>query len=430
MSVRKQFSRMQDEVFPGLIFIILLKKSNDIMNIQINAPSPGESIREVLIASWLVKDADIVEKDAELAEIESDKATLMVSAPQRGKISILVKEGETVPVGTLIATMETDDVQEPGLPKNQSVYGSKAKENPATEESQQQHISPLAKKIIAEKNIPQDEIYPGFENKRVTKKDILDLAPGKSQLAGSFGNDTRPVKREKMSPLRLKIAERLVAVKNETAMLTSFNEIDMRQIIDLREKFNATFNEKYGYTIGYMGFFIKAATLSLFEFPQVNAMIDGEEIVYFKYTDINVAMSTPKGLVAPVIRNTDKMSIIEIEKKVKELGSRAGQNRISPEELESGTFTITNGGVFGSLMSTPIINPPQAAILGMHKIIDRPVAVNGKVEIHPMMYVALSYDHRLIDGKEAVGFLMSLKKAIENPVEILLEGADPVDYFR
>ncbi len=400
---------------------------------EIIVPSPGESITQVQVAKWLVSDGEEVDKDQEVVEIDSDKASFPLTAPEDGILKILVAEGETVAVGAIIARIEpsaggTKPSREKTaiVPKQKVpiiVKDKKPSENSKTET----HISPLAEKIRTEKNIQKEDVFAAFEGKRIGKKDIESYI-SRTESQGKTGNPTgsRNLERRKLSTLRLKLAERLVAVKNETAMLTTFNEVNMRNILDIKEKHNDAFKEKFGVGIGFMSFFTKAVTLALREFPQVNSMLDKDELVIPDYVDIGIAVSAPKGLVVPVIRNAEKMSIPELEVKIKELAIKARDNHITIEDMKGGTFTITNGGVFGSMMSTPILNPPQSAILGMHKIMDRPVAVNGNVEIHPMMYIALSYDHRVIDGKESVSFLVKVKEYIEDPLKMEMEGEDPV----
>ena len=400
---------------------------------EIIVPSPGESITQVQVAKWLVSDGEEVEKDQEVVEIDSDKASFPLTAPENGIIKILIAEGETVSVGTIIARIQTSVEEKKPSPEKTtvapvqkvplSVKDKKTSDNSKTGT----HISPLAEKIITEKNIQKGDIFAAFEGKRIGKKDIESYisrteSPNQTQAV----KGSRNLERRKLSTLRLRLAERLVAVKNETAMLTTFNEVNMRNILDIKEKYNEAFKEKFGVGIGFMSFFSKAVTLALRDFPQVNSMLDGEELIIPDYVDMGIAVSAPKGLVVPVIRNADKLSIPELEVKIKELAVNARDNRITIEEMKGGTFTITNGGVFGSMMSTPILNPPQSAILGMHKIMDRPIAVNGKVEIHPMMYIALSYDHRVIDGKESVSFLVKVKEYIEEPVRMVEECKEPV----
>jgi 2-oxoglutarate dehydrogenase E2 component (dihydrolipoamide succinyltransferase) len=400
---------------------------------EIIIPSPGESITQVQVAKWLVVDGEEVEKDQEVVEIDSDKASFPLTAPEDGILRILVAEGETIAVGAAIARMEPS--AEGAKPVHKKATGIPEQKIPIIIKERKQgesqntgtHISPLAEKIRTEKNIQKEDVFAAFEGKRIGKKDIESFIT-KTENQGKSGilTGSRNLERRKLSTLRLKLAERLVAVKNETAMLTTFNEVNMRNIIDIKEKHSEAFKDKFGVGIGFMSFFSKAVTLALREFPQVNAMLDGEELVIPDYVDLGIAVSAPKGLVVPVIRNAEKMSIPELEIKIKELAVKARDNHITIEDMKGGTFTITNGGVFGSMMSTPILNPPQSAILGMHKIFDRPIAVNGKVEIHPMMFLALSYDHRVIDGKESVSFLVKVKEYIEDPLKMETGGEDPV----
>jgi len=400
---------------------------------EIIIPSPGESITQVQVAKWLVSDGEEVDKDQEVVEIDSDKASFPLTAPENGILRILVAEGETVAVGVTIARIEpaargTKPSREKiAIVPEQKVPVIVKNKKPSENSKTGTHISPLAEKIRTEKNIQKDDVFAAFEGKRIGKKDIesyISRTEGQEKAGNLTGS--RNLERRKLSTLRLKLAERLVAVKNETAMLTTFNEVNMRNILDIKEKHNEAFKEKFGVGIGFMSFFSKAVTLALREFPQVNSMLDGEELVIPDYVDIGIAVSAPKGLVVPVIRNANKLSIPELEVKIKELAVKARDNRITIEDMKGGTFTITNGGVFGSMMSTPILNPPQSAILGMHKIMDRPIAVDGKVEIHPMMYIALSYDHRVIDGRESVSFLVKVKEYLEDPLKMEMGGEDPV----
>ncbi len=406
------------------------------MIFEIIIPSPGESITQVQLAKWLCNDGEQVEKDQEVVEIDSDKASFPLSAPENGLLKILVKEGETIAVGTVIATV--DSVAEAGKkilkPKEAEQKSGKSEEAvkpirtnlKGTSEimAGAKTISPQAEKIIEEKKLNREEISGNVQSKRIRSKDVQQFLSGKKNESGSTVY-SRNIERKKLSTLRLKLAERLVAVKNQTAMLTTFNEVNMRAIIEIRSKYGQAFSEKYGINLGFMSFFTKAVSLALLDFPQVNAMIDGEELLIPDYHDIGIAVSAPKGLVVPVIRNVNIMTIPQIEIRIRELAEKARKSQISLDEMQGGTFTITNGGIFGSMMSTPILNPPQSAILGMHKIMDRPVAVDGKVEIHPMMYLAVSYDHRVIDGKESVGFLVKIKEYIEDPMKMLTEGEDP-----
>jgi len=356
-----------------------------------------------------------------------------LAAPEDGLIRILVAEGETVAVGVTIARIESFAAGKKPFREKAAVIPEKKipiiiKEKKTTENPKTgTHISPLADKIRTEKNIQKEDVFAAFEGKRIGKKDIESYIT-KTESQGKAGNlpGSRNLERRKLSTLRLKLAERLVAVKNETAMLTTFNEVNMRNILDIKEKHTDAFKERFGVGIGFMSFFTKAVTLALREFPQVNSMLDGDELVIPDYVDMGIAVSAPKGLVVPVIRDAEKLSIPELEVKIKELAIKAREGRITIEEMKGGTFTITNGGVFGSMMSTPILNPPQSAILGMHKIMERPVAVNGNVEIHPMMYIALSYDHRVIDGRESVSFLVKVKEYIEDPILMATHGEEPI----
>lgn len=409
------------------------------MALDVVVPSPGESISEVEIASWLKKTGEYVYKDEEICEIDSDKATLTISAEESGILEVLVEEG-TVEVGSLIARIDTSAAAPAGAeaPKQESapIAQPTPKAEPAKAESKPQQAdsyakgtpSPAASKMMAENNISSKNVAGSGPGGRITKADILQfMSSGMAQNAISVvgWEGGRAEDRKKMSTLRRKIAERLVSVKNETAMLTTFNEVDMTALMEVRAKYSEKFKEKYGVGLGFMSFFTKAVTEALYHFPAVNSTIDGEEQVFHNYVDVGIAVSTPKGLMVPVVRNAEVMMLHEIEAKIKELAIKARDGKIAVDEMTGGTFTITNGGVFGSLMSTPIINPPQSGILGMHKIQDRPVAINGKVEIRPMMYLAFSYDHRVIDGKESVGFLVKVKEMIENPELMLFGGKDP-----
>lgn len=398
------------------------------MEIEIKVPSPGESITEVQLVNWIAKDGAFIEKDADIAEIDSDKATLTVSAEESGVLKILVQAGETVKVGSVIGKIDAaakapDQKEEKAVTEKPiELKADPVKEIPAGK-SEKVQITPLARQIMKEKNLSENEVLGKL---KITKQDVLNAEKAEF-LATPYKKKeiSRDTERKKMSTLRLKLAERLVAVKNQTAMLTTFNEVDMSAILALKKQFNEAFKEKYGVGIGFMSFFTKAVTIALEQFPQVNAMIDGEELVFYKYADIGIAVSAPKGLVVPVIRNAEALSLAEIELKIKELAVKARENKITLDEMTGGTFSITNGGVFGSMMSTPILNPPQSAILGMHNIIERPIARNGQVVIAPMMYIALSYDHRVIDGRESVSFLVKVKELLENPVKMLFAGADP-----
>ena len=388
-------------------------------------PSPGESITEVEIASWLVSDGEFVKKDQIIAEIDSDKATLELPAEESGVIAIAAEEGDLVKVGQVVCKIDVsakETIQSDGsAPKSNlaEVAQSIVKNVPETvqkETSKDPVVSPAARKIAIERNIDINSITPTGKGGRITKQDILLGKPA----MGSTNQKDRPESRQKLSMLRRKVAERLVSVKNETAMLTTFNEVDMSSIFDLRKKYKEKFKNKHGVNLGFMSFFSLASVRALKEFPAVNSMIDNQEMISYDYCDISIAVSGPKGLMVPVIRNAEKMSFKDIEMEVKKLAEKARDGKISVDEMTGGTFTISNGGVFGSMLSTPIINPPQSAILGMHNIVERPMAINGKVEIKPVMYLALSYDHRIIDGRESVGFLVHIKEALENPIEILM----------
>jgi 2-oxoglutarate dehydrogenase E2 component (dihydrolipoamide succinyltransferase) len=409
--------------------------------IELKVPSPGESITEVTIARWIKKDGDYVEKDEEVAEIESDKATLTLNAEDSGAIKILVPEGEVVKVGQVVCSIDNSIKGEALKPVAAAAKASPAEmkkdANPVAEQKQDNSASnsyakgtpsPSARKIMEENGIPASKLSGSGKGGRITKGDAMSaLSKGFDASAKEGWTGARDTDRQKMSPLRKKLGQRLVAVKNTTAMLTTFNEVDMSQIYAIRAKYKERFKEQYGTNLGFMSFFTKAVTEALFYYPAVNAMIDGDEIVYHKYCDIGIAVSAPKGLVVPVLRNAESMSLAEIEGNIKALALKARDNKIELKDMEGGTFTITNGGVFGSLMSTPIINPPQSAILGMHNVVDRPMAVEGQVVIRPMMYIALSYDHRIIDGRESVSFLVKVKEMCENPVKMLFGGKDPAN---
>ena len=409
------------------------------MAIEITVPSPGESITQVQLAKWLVADGDAVEKDQEVVEIDSDKASFPIAAPEEGTIRLMAQEGDTVAVGAVIATIEAGKTtvkksapapEKPASPVVTPVAAAPDAQTlkPASTDSKANlHASPLAKKMIEENKVDTSELARAYPGRRVTRKDIEAFVAGKKTTSTpTVIPGSREQERRKMTTLRLKLAERLVAVKNQTAMLTTFNEINMQAALRIREKYGETFKAQHGVGVGLMSLFTRAVTIALQDFPQVNSMIDGEDLVLPNYIDIGIAVSAPKGLVVPVLRNAEMMSIPEIERKIKELAAKARDNRISIDDMKGGTFTITNGGVFGSLMSTPILNPPQSAILGMHKIQDRPVAIDGQVVIAPMMYVALSYDHRVIDGRESVGFLVRVKELLETPALMLTGGIDPL----
>ena len=392
--------------------------------IEIKVPSPGESITQVQIARWLVEDGEAVDKDQEIVEIDSDKATFPVAAPESGKITITIPEGETVDVGAVIATIAVGSGQL-AVGRNKSATSHEAPATSSPVRNSDLNATPLAKKIIAEKKINPVSIAAAYPGRRITRKEIESFMKNRKEEKGQFVfSGDRTQERKKLSTLRLKLAERLVSVRNETAMLTTFNEINMSKVLDIKARYGDAFKEKYGVGIGLMSFFTKAVTLALQDFPQVNSMIDGEELVTPNYVDMGIAVSAPKGLVVPVIRNTETLSLAEIEIKIKEMAIKARDSRITIDDMKGGSFTISNGGVYGSLMSPPILKPPQSAILGMHKIMDRPIAIEGKVEIHPMMYVALSYDHRVIDGRESVSFLVRVRELIEEPGRMLTAGED------
>jgi 2-oxoglutarate dehydrogenase E2 component (dihydrolipoamide succinyltransferase) len=413
------------------------------MLIEIKVPTPGESITEVEIGKWLVTDGDFVEKGQEIAEIESDKATLTLTAAENGQVKILVQEGDRVAVGTVACTIDTSVVAENNPAKetiSSNLFAEPKEVIPAPEkknlpkiteqaEDPKVKVTLVAQKMMEENNLSVEDVLNGL--RRISKGDIeavLALPKEETPIVKTTPERkafSREEKHEKMSSLRRKLSERLVTVKNETAMLTTFNEIDMSKVMDMRTKLQNKFVEKYGLKLGFMSIFSKAVAEAMQFHPSINSQINGEEIITPEFVDIGIAVQTPKGLMVPIIRNAESKTITEIEIELKELAEKARNKKISVEELTGGTFTITNGGTFGSLMSTPIINPPQSAILGMHNIVDRPVAVNGQVVIRPMMYVALSYDHRIIDGKDSVGFLVKVKELIENPERLLTSGRNP-----
>ncbi|MBK6520999.1 MAG: 2-oxoglutarate dehydrogenase complex dihydrolipoyllysine-residue succinyltransferase [Sphingobacteriaceae bacterium] len=406
--------------------------------VELKVPSPGESITEVVIARWIKQSGDVVEKDEVLAEIDSDKATLTLNAEESGKIELLAAEGDTVKVGQVVVKVDTSFKPEPKA-KVEKVEAKKEEKNAepkkevVVEKSTSTYAtgtpSVAASKIMAENGINSKQLNGSGKDGRITKQDVLaalsnGLPNVQSVLSNTWKGD-RIQERNKMSNLRKVVARRLVSVKNETAMLTTFNEVDMSAIYDIRARYKDKFKEVYGTNIGFMSFFTKAVCEALYHYPSVNGMIDGEEIVLHKYCDIGIAVSAPKGLMVPILRNAELMSLAEIEKGIKELAVKARDGKLAIPDMEGGTFTITNGGVFGSMMSTPIINPPQSAILGMHNVVERPMAIHGKVEIRPMMYVALSYDHRIIDGRESVGFLVKVKEMLENPTRMMFGGKLP-----
>ena len=422
------------------------------MLIEIKVPTPGESITEVEIGKWIVADGDLVEKGQELGEIESDKATLTLSASESGKIKIFIPEGDRVAVGVIACTIDTSfaSAEKPAQAEAVSVPKAEIKqtaisvpeknelaESIVNTELSNIKVTPVAREMMEENHLSMEEVLSGLH--RISKSDIEAVlalpkvdkltstasTASTSSAAGASVEVSRTVKREKITSLRRKLAERLVSVKNETAMLTTFNEIDMSRVMEMRTKLQNKFVEKYGLKLGFMSIFSKAVAEAIQFHPSVNSQINGEEIITPEFVDIGIAVQTPKGLMVPIIRNAESKTIAEIEMELKVLAEKARTKKISVEELTGGTFTITNGGTFGSLLSTPIINPPQSAILGMHNIIDRPVALNGQVVIRPMMYVALSYDHRVIDGKDSVGFLVKVKELIENPERLLTSGRNP-----
>ena len=394
------------------------------MVLEMKVPSPGESITEVEIATWLVEDGDYVEKDQPIAEVDSDKATLELPAEESGIITLQAEEGDAVAVGAVVCLIDTAAEKPEGssaTPPSTSVNEA-PKATPVKEEVTSTYASgtasPAAKKILAEKNIEASTIKGTGKAGRITKEDAVKAVPS----MGTMPEDgTRGTTRKKMSMLRRKVAERLVAVKSETAMLTTFNEVNMQPIFDLRAQYKEDFKAKHGVGLGFMSFFTLAVVRALKMYPDVNSMIDGDFKIEHDFQDISIAVSGPKGLMVPVIRNAEKLTFRGVESEVKRLAIRARDGQITIDEMTGGTFTITNGGVFGSMLSTPIINPPQSGILGMHNIVNRPMAVNGAVVIQPIMYVALSYDHRIIDGRESVGFLVAVKEALENPVELLMD---------
>ena len=387
------------------------------MVLEMKIPSPGESITEVEISQWLVKDGDIVTKDQTIAEIDSDKATLDLPAEASGKITLKAEEGDSMSVGDIVCLIDTTETSNPESenlePQLQNIIEDKKIELNKMDEIS---ITPLARNIASDKGIDIKEIRS--KGDKITKDDVLKVVPA----MGSSNHGGRIENREKLSMLRRKVSERLVSVKNETAMLTTFNEADLSNIFDIRKKFKEAFSQKYGVSLGFMSFFTKAVTRALELYPDVNSMIDGNEKISYNYSDISIAVSGPKGLMTPVLRNAQELSFAAIEQEIKRLADNVRNKSITVDDLTGGTFTISNGGVFGSMLSTPIINPPQSGILGMHNIIQRPIAVDGKVEIRPMMYLALSYDHRIIDGNQSVGFLIAVKEGVEDPENILMDG--------
>lgn len=408
------------------------------MLFEIKIPTPGESITEVEIGKWLVADGDLVSKDQEIAEVESDKATLTLAATESGQIKILISEGETVAVGTIVCKIDTSVAPEKSqekqpiaselFPEPKEVAVVKSAKTTVSEvkvkpEESNVKITPLAHKMMEDNHLSMEDVLNGLH--RISKSDIEAVLASTTSTTSTSSVSGRTVKREKMTSLRRKLSERLVAVKNETAMLTTFNEIDMSRVMEMRTSLQAKFVEKHGLKLGFMSIFTKAVAEAMQFHPSINSQISGEEIISSEFVDVGIAVQTPKGLMVPIVRNAESKTISAIELEIKELAEKARTKKISVEELTGGTFTITNGGTFGSLLSTPIINPPQSAILGMHNIVDRPVALNGQVVIRPMMYVALSYDHRIIDGKDSVGFLVKVKELIENPERLLTGGRNP-----
>ena len=397
------------------------------MILEMKVPSPGESITEVEIAEWLVQDGDYVEKDQAIAEVDSDKATLELPAEESGIITLKAEEGDAVAVGEVVCLIDTSAKKPEGAAKEETKTESK-KEEPKKEVSKPAETkketyasgtpSPAAKKILDEKGVSAASVSGSGRDGRITKEDAVKAVPSMGTPTGGSRGESR----SKLSMLRRKVAERLVSAKNETAMLTTFNEVDMSPIFELRKEYKETFKGKHGVSLGFMSFFTKAVVRALEMYPAVNSMIDGKEMLSYDFCDISIAVSGPKGLMVPVIRNAENLTFRGVEAEVKRLAIRAREGEITVDEMTGGTFTITNGGVFGSMLSTPIINPPQSAILGMHNIVERPIAKDGQVVIAPIMYVALSYDHRIIDGKESVGFLVAVKEALENPQELLMDG--------
>ncbi|WP_026315632.1 2-oxoglutarate dehydrogenase complex dihydrolipoyllysine-residue succinyltransferase [Riemerella columbina] len=399
--------------------------------LEMKVPSPGESITEVEIATWLVQDGDYVEKDQPIAEVDSDKATLELPAEESGVITLKAEEGDVVEVGQVVCLIDMSAAKPEGgsakeeAPKEEPKKDEAKAEAPKVEQQSATYAtgtpSPAAKKILDEKGVSPSQVSGSGRDGRITKEDAEKASvPAMGSVDATSGS--RSSQSKKLSSLRRKVAQRLVSVKNETAMLTTFNEVDMSEIFRIRKQYKEEFAAKHGVGLGFMSFFTKAVTRALQMYPEVNSMIDGNQMISYDFCDISVAVSGPKGLMVPVLRNAENMSFRGVEASIKALAEKARNGKITVDEMTGGTFTITNGGVFGSMLSTPIINPPQSAILGMHNIIQRPVAVDGQVVIRPMMYLALSYDHRIIDGKESVGFLVAVKEAIDNPVEFLLGG--------
>jgi len=396
------------------------------MILEMKVPSPGESITEVEIAQWLVAEGDYVEKDQPIAEVDSDKATLELPAEESGTITFKAEEGDAVAVGQVVCLIDTEgkpsgDAAPAEAPAKKEEAGVVEKEVVAQVTYASGSASPAAKKILNEKGIDANAVSGTGRDGRITKQDAVDAVPS---MGTPPTHGSRDDSRKKLSMLRRKVAQRLVSAKNETAMLTTFNEVNMSPIFALRNEFKETFKAKHNVGLGFMSFFTQAVVRALKLYPDVNSMIDGDYQIEYDYCDISVAVSGPKGLMVPVVRSAETLSFRGVETEIKRLAIRARDGKITVDEMTGGTFTISNGGVFGSMLSTPIINPPQSGILGMHNIIERPIAVNGKVEIHPMMYLALSYDHRIVDGKESVGFLVAIKEALEDPIALLMDN-DP-----
>ena len=405
---------------------------------EVKVPSPGESVLTVTLAAWLVSDGDYVEMNQEIAEIDSDKATLSISAEVSGVINILLEAGEQAGVGDVIARIAPGEPKESGKKREEETVADKEPPSPEKVDKTPERgeevakdvestvkgdlkATPLAKAFMQAEGLTEQDILELLKQQKIKKSDLVQLKEGSRKTASGAIEEERTEQREKMSSLRIKLSQRLVGVKNETAMLTTFNEVDMSEILRIRSEMGKRFEEQHIVRLGLMGFFVKAASVALMEYPRVNAFIDNEEIVYHNFVDISIAVSSPKGLVVPVVRNAHQLSFAGIERDIRDLAEKARNNKLTLDEMSGGTFTITNGGVFGSMLSTPLINPPQSAILGMHNIVERPVAVSGRVEIKPIMYVALSYDHRIIDGRESVGFLVRIKELLENPLMMVMK---------
>jgi 2-oxoglutarate dehydrogenase E2 component (dihydrolipoamide succinyltransferase) len=399
------------------------------MALEIKIPSPGESITEVELASWFVEDGALVSKNQEIGEIESEKATLPLIAVESGQLKILIQAGETVEVGVLVASIDTS-VEVSDVPvENKAPVESKIPVQQTNAEQKLVKATPVAKQMMEKEGLSVEDILKGL--RKISAEDVRQVLQDRStaKVPERAVSPSREQERKKVSQLRKKISERLVAVNNETAMLTTFNEADMSAIITIRKKYQEQFVEKYGIKLGFMSFFTKAITEALRQFPAVNSYLDGEEVVSPTYCDIGIAVQTDKGLMVPVIRNAEALSLAELEQQIADLATRARKARLSIEEMSGGTFTISNGGIYGSMLSTPILNPPQSGILGMHNILERPVAIKGKVEVRPMMYIALSYDHRVIDGKDSVGFLKTVKALLEEPVRLIFGEQAPEQFL-